>query len=140
MTRHKPTSPQAAKAYRKRRLSCVRQRKLASGSLLYQYVHDRFIYDRWSPQQIAAKLRVMHPNDPHQHVSHETIYAAIYAYARGSLKPAMIAALRQAKPARGGKRKTLDSCPFVPEALRIQYRTETIEARLLPGHWEGDFI
>jgi len=35
------------------------------------------------------------------HVSHETIYAAIYAQPRGGLKTAMIEALRQAKPARG---------------------------------------
>ena len=34
-------------------------------------------------------------------MSHETIYAAIYAQPRGGLKAAMIEALRQAKPKRG---------------------------------------
>lgn len=141
-----PTSPlgynatQAAKAYRTRRLSCVRKRKLAPTRALHQYVHDRLIYDRWSPQQIAAKLRVMHPDDPNQQVSHETIYAAIYAYARGALKPAMIAALRQAKPTRGKKRTSLAHTSFVPDPLSIRYRPEEINERLLPGHWEGDFI
>ncbi len=38
----------------------------------------------------------MHSDDPKQHVSHETIYAAILAYTRGSLKLVMIAALRPA--------------------------------------------
>ena len=44
------------------------------------------------------RLRLMKPDDPSAHVSHETIYAAIYAQPRGGLKAAMIEALRQAKP------------------------------------------
>ena len=35
----------------------------------------------WSPQQIAGALRRMWPDDPTMHVSHETIYTAIYAHA-----------------------------------------------------------
>ncbi|MGF6504460.1 IS30 family transposase [Paraburkholderia sp. 32] len=131
---------QAASAYRLRRRRCVRPRKLIEGSALYRHVHDHLVYWRWSPQQIAAKLRAMYPDDPSQHVSHETVYAAIYTYARGSLKPAMIAALRQEKPARGNRRTTLAGGSYVPEDLRIQYRPEQIEQRLLPGHWEGDFL
>lgn len=38
---------------------------------------------RCSPQQIAATPRRMHPDEPAWHVSHETIYSAIYAYLRG---------------------------------------------------------
>ncbi|MFT3817793.1 MAG: hypothetical protein QM750_09235 [Rubrivivax sp.] len=34
---------------------------------------------KWSPQQIAATLRRVFPDDPCRHVSHETIYTAIYA-------------------------------------------------------------
>ena len=131
---------QAASAYRVRRERCVRRRKLIAGSALYRQVHDRLVYWRWSPQQIAAKLRAMHPDDPSQHVSHETVYAAIYAHPRGSLKPAMIEALRQSKPARGRRRTTLAGGSFVPEELSIKHRPEEIEQRLLPGHWEGDFI
>ncbi len=47
------------------------------------------VYRRWSPQQSAAKRRRMHPNTPEQCVSHETIYAAIYAHPRGGLNPAV---------------------------------------------------
>lgn len=53
------------------------------------------------PQQIAAALRVMHPDDARQRVSHETIYAAIYAHPRGGLKKALVDALRLGKPTRG---------------------------------------
>ncbi|MGO4328284.1 IS30 family transposase [Cupriavidus sp. 2TAF22] len=130
----------AASAYRVRRRGCGRRRKLLAGNALYQHVHDRLVYWRWSPQQIAARLRCMYPDDPDQRVSHETIYAAIYAHPRGGLKQAMIEALRQEKPVRGRRRTTLAGGGFVPEALRIVHRPEEIELRQLPGHWEGDLI
>lgn len=130
----------AASAYRTRRERCVRRRKLAAGTTLYQRVHDHLVYWRWSPQQIAARLRCMHPDDPDQRVSHETIYAAIYAHPRGGLKQAMIEALHQEKPARGRRRTSLARTGFVPEELRIVHRPEQIESRQWPGHWEGDLI
>lgn len=52
----------------------------------------------------------------------------------------MIEALRQAKPKRGMRRTTLVGSAIVPETLRIIHRPEDIEARLVPGHWEGDLI
>jgi len=52
----------------------------------------------------------------------------------------MIEALRQAKPKRGARRTTLAGSAMVPETLRIIHRPEDIEARLVPGHWEGDLI
>jgi IS30 family transposase len=82
----------------------------------------------------------MYPDTVQRQVSHETIYAAIYAHPRGGLKEAMIQALRQEKPVRGRRRTTLSSAGFVPEALRIVYRPEEIGLRQWPGHWEGDFI
>ena len=68
----------------------MRRRKLVEGHWLHQYVHDQLGYWRWSPQQIAARLQCMYPDRPDRHISHETIYAAIYAYPRGSLKNAVI--------------------------------------------------
>lgn len=73
-------------------------------------------------------------------VSHETIYAAIYAQPRGALKQGLIQALRQRKSKRGHRRTTAAQASFVPEQLRIVHRPEEIEQRLLAGHWEGDFI
>ncbi len=130
----------AGRAYRARRRRCVRVRKLTEGGTLYEYVHTHLVLDRWSPQQIAARLRGRHPNEPGQRVSHETIYAAIYAYPRDGLKQAMIEALRQEKPLRGIGRKTLARAGFVPEELSIKYRPQKIAERQLPGHGEGDLI
>jgi IS30 family transposase len=41
---------------------------------------------KWSPQQISGTLKRMYPTDSTQHVSHETIYTAIYAQPRGELR------------------------------------------------------
>ena len=133
--------PQAARhVYDDRRARCRRRCKLVEGSALHRIVHDHLVYRRWSPEQIAQRLRRMKPDDPSARVSHETIYAAIYAQPRGGLKAAMIEALRQAKPVRGRRRTTLAGSAMVPESLRIINRPEEIEARLIPGHWEGDLI
>ncbi|KKI35226.1 transposase, partial [Burkholderia vietnamiensis] len=134
------SATQAAQAYRSRREHSRRRRKLSEGSALYWRVHHDLVYRCWSPQQIAARLRDMHPDDPTQQVSHETIYAAIYSHPRGGLKQAMIEALRQEKPTRGNARKNLARKSFVPEELRIVHRPEAIETRQWPGHWEGDLI
>lgn len=130
----------AAEAYRARRRHCGRKPQLIEGTWLHRQVHDWLIFWCWSPQQIAGRLKFMFPDDPQRHISHETIYAAIYAHPRGSLKQALIDALRQQKPRRGQRRRTPAGGSIVPEALRIVHRPETIETRLVPGHWEGDFI
>jgi IS30 family transposase len=130
----------ARRVYDERRKRCRRRRRLVEGSALHRFVHDHLVHHRWSPEQIAQRLRRMNQGDPSARVSHETIYAAIYAQPRGGLKAAMVEALRQAKPARGRQRTTLAGSSMVPESLRIIHRPEDIEARLVPGHWEGDLI
>jgi len=126
---------QAAQGYAQRRKPVLQQ-----DTALYQHVHDRLVYDRWSPEQISNHLRAMPAQQRPGIVSHETIYAAICAQPRGALKQGMIQSLRQAKAKRRRRRKTATACSFVPEAKRIAYRPEEIEQRLIPGHWEGDFI
>ena len=130
----------AAKDYRCRRLRCVKPRRLVEGTDLFGFVRDRLLFERWSPQQIATTLRIMHPDDTNQRVSHETIYAAIYAHPRGGLKQALVEALRQGKPRRGRARKAAATRSWVPEELRIVHRPEAVEQRQVPGHWEGDLI
>jgi len=48
----------------------------------------------WSPEQVAGRLRRMEPENPQMHVSHETIYCALYAVPRGQLRSELIALLR----------------------------------------------
>jgi IS30 family transposase len=137
--------PQAGqRVYARRRLRCLPRRKLRPGGTLWRFVWHHLVTFRWSPEQIAATLRSMHPDDRQARVSHETIYAMIYAQPRGGLKAALVEALRQHKHRRGiGRgigRKPGGGSAIVPESLRILHRPEEVNARLVPGHWEGDLL
>jgi IS30 family transposase len=76
-------------AARAERATLARRRrgtiKLKSGSVLLNRVRA-LMAEGWSPEQVAGRLRRMNPDDPALHVSHETIYCAIYAVPRGELR------------------------------------------------------
>jgi IS30 family transposase len=129
-----------ADRYRALRKRCGRRRKLACGGWLHDFVQGKLIHRRWSSEQIACRLKSMHPDDPTRLISHETVCAAICAQPKGGLKAEMIAALRQHKPTRGRSRTTLAGGSIALKSLRIIHRHEEIEARLVPGHRESDLI
>lgn len=94
------------------------------------------LHKRFSPQQIAGRLKSMNHPD---YVSHETIYCAIYAQPRGTLRTELIQLLRKSHAgrlprARGSRRTTL------PNMTSIDLRPPEVAARIVPGHWEGDLI
>ena len=95
---------------------------------------------RWSPQQVAAKLRALYPHRPSLQVSHETIYTAIYAMPRGQLRREVVALLRQSRGQRRRARPGTDARGHLPDLPSIHLRPPEANERLLPGHWEGDLI
>ncbi|AME28299.1 IS30 family transposase [Burkholderia sp. PAMC 26561] len=95
---------------------------------------------RWSPQQISGVLKRMFPNDPTLQVSHETIYTTIYAHPGGELRRQLIACLRRAHRARMSRTRGSDRRWQIPNMVSIHVRPPEIEDRVMPGHWEGDFI
>ena len=94
----------------------------------------------WSPQQIAQTLRRMWPEAPEMHVSHETIYTAIYAQPKGDLRKQLIACLRQGRSTRKPRSAGEDRRGQLPEMVSIHVRPPEVNDRLMPGHWEGDLI
>ena len=95
---------------------------------------------KWSPQQISGTLKRMWPNDPTRHVSHETIYTAIYAQPRGELRRQLIACLRHGRSTRMPRKRGTDRRGQIPEMVSIHLRPPEVNDRVMPGHWEGDFI
>ena len=95
---------------------------------------------RWSPQQIAGTLKRAFPNEPARHVSHETIYTAIYAQPRGELRRQLVACLRQGRGTRLPRTRGTDRRGQIPEMDSIHVRPPEVDDRVMPGHWEGDFI
>ncbi len=85
---------------------------------------------KWSPQQISGTLKRMYPTDPTQHVSHETIYTAIYAQPRGELRRAC---LRHGHSTRMPRTRGTDRRGQIPDMVSIHVRPPEIEDRLLPG-------
>jgi IS30 family transposase len=73
-------------------------------------------------------------------VSHETIYTAIYAQPRGELRRQLVACLRQGRSTRLPRTRGTDRRGQIADMVSIHVRPPEIEDRVIPGHWEGDFI
>ena len=113
--------------------------KLASDGVLWEVVVD-YLRKKWSPEQIAGKLKVMHPDQPSERVSHETIYHTLYAMPRGELRRELIACLRWSRDKRRSKTRAPDGRGHIAEMQSIHLRPPEVTDRLIPGHWEADMI
>jgi IS30 family transposase len=95
----------------------------------------------WSPEQIAAYLRRTYPDLPDWHVSHETIYQALYHGGRGGLSRELTKKLRTGRPLRRRRRRSDQrAVRFIATAELIEQRPAIVEQRVRVGDWEGDLI
>ncbi|WP_433913778.1 IS30 family transposase [Brevibacterium litoralis] len=132
-------------AYAAHRSAAVRrrrpkERKLRPGTRLWQAVIGG-LSQWWSPEQVAGRLTVEHPDDEDMRVCHETIYQAMYVQGRGNLREELALALRSGR-ARRRRQKACGArrARFVDEPVLISQRPAEVEDRAVPGHWEGDLI
>jgi len=126
------------RARRARRLAQP-ARKLHHRGPLWRTVRS-MLEQHWSPEQIAAELKREHPDQPALQASHETIYTAIYAMPRGTLRKELVALLRQGRAARRPRTRGVDRRGSLQDMVSIHMRPPEANDRLLPGHWEGDLI
>ncbi len=96
---------------------------------------------RWSPSQISRYLKATFPTDSGMHLSHESIYVALYRN-----KSPLHAALRNS-PLRTGRdhrrghiRRVMPRKRFAQPMLSIHERDFDPADRSTPGNWEGDLI
>ncbi len=105
-------------------------------------VVERKLRADWSPQQITAWLQERYPDDLPMQVSHETIYQALYVQTRGALKRELAAHLRRGqryRRPRAAARAERGPGQLV-DIVSIAERPPSVDARAVPGHWEGDLL
>jgi transposase, IS30 family len=95
----------------------------------------------WSPQQIAAWLKVSYPDDPEMRLSHETIYLSLFVQARGALRKELVRCLRTGRARRRPKGLTvMNGQGKIRGTVNISERPAEAADRAVPGHCEGDII
>jgi IS30 family transposase len=93
----------------------------------------------WSPQQIAARLKLDHPCEEAMRISHETIYRSLYVQSRGELRRQLTAQLRTGRSTRRARGR-LETRGRIAGMVPIAQRPPEVDDRRVPGHWEGDLI
>ncbi len=112
--------------------------KLASNPRLRRRVRE-LLCERFSPQQISARLRLDYPDDPELRIAAETIYQSLYVQSRGRFRQDLTKYLRSGRSRRrprgggAGRGQIKDMVP-------ISKRPAEVGDRAVPGHWEGDLI
>jgi transposase, IS30 family len=114
--------------------------KLVTNQVLRERVQAE-LTKRYSPEQIAGRLREDYPDQPEMWVSTETIYQSLYVQSRGALRRELTRCLRTGRAMRipnrqGARRKNR----VLPDMVNISERPAEAIDRAVPGHWEGDLI
>jgi IS30 family transposase len=99
--------------------------------------------NKFSPQQVAGELKLTFPDRVEMHVSHETIYQALYVQGKGGLRHELtvVKALRTGRTSRipQSRLPARSNRPWL-DGARLADRPATASDRAIPGHWEGDLV
>ncbi|WP_405891576.1 IS30 family transposase [Streptomyces sp. NBC_00133] len=114
--------------------------KIGQNHELRDFIQDHLTM-RWSPEQICQALRARFPDRPEMHVTHETVYQALYVQGRGELRRELTRCLRTGRARRRPHRQAHKrSSRAIKDMVLISDRPAEAEDRAVPGHWEGDLI
>ena len=118
------------------RASRPKPAKLATNLALRDKV-EQDLQKRYSPEQIAGRLRVEFPDDPEMWVSTETIYQSLYVQSRGALRRELTRSLRTGRAVRHPGRQPGQRKNRIPGMVNISERPAEANDRAVPGHWES---
>jgi IS30 family transposase len=137
-TRYRAGAAQAAADARARRPKTA---KLLAHPPLRDYVQDKLAgVERWSPEQIAERVRRDFPHDQRMRICPETIYRSLYVQGRGALRRELASCLRTGRAVRKPRRRADARRGRIPDMVMISERPAEVADRAVPGHWEGDLI
>ena len=128
----------AAQVAAERRARRPKPRKLENPALHARVTAD--LEKRWSPEEIAARLRLDFPDDASMRASHETIYQALFIQGRGALRRDLTTRLRTGRALRRPRRRVdgrADPDRRIPDKVLISERPAEAEDRAVPGHWKA---
>ena len=137
---YRPSTAQK-RAEQTARTSHARVSKLAVPGSLREYVVDG-LEQEWSPEEIANRIRMDHPEDPAMRVCAETIYQSLFVQARGGLKRELTVHLRTQRERRKPRARSRpeERRGKLVDTIPISQRPAEATDRAVPGHWEGDLI
>lgn len=118
------------------------KRKISLFPRIRRYVHSKLRL-RWSPDEIAQKMREEYPDDMTMRISPEAIYSYLYVLPKGVLKKELLTCLRRERKRRHKRIEHTDQPALrgkIQDMLSIEERPEEIADRIVPGHWEGDLL
>jgi IS30 family transposase len=102
---------------------------------------EAMLEHKCSPEQISRRLRRDFPDRDELHVTHETIYQALYVQGRGALRRELTAALRTGRAIRRPHRRPDQrQSRFTTPMVMVSDRPAEADDRAVPGHWEGDLV
>lgn len=120
-------------AHRRARSQAQRPKpfKLRQGPLLIE-VSER-LRQLWSPDEIAHRLRLDHPDEPEMRVSDETIYQSLFVQGRGQLRRELARWLRSGRT-QWRSQGAVDGRGHMPGIVMISDRPPEVADRAVPGH------
>lgn len=116
-----------------------RPKKIENNPLLEIEIH-KYLRKKWSPEQIANRLKMEYPTDSSMQISHESIYTYLFCLPKGELRKELLFYLRQSQRSRRKRQNTHSKRGQLTNMVTIEERPKEVEDRTIPGHWEGDLI
>lgn len=127
-----------ADALSRNRRACSKPCPKRGNITLMQDIEARIREDH-SPEQIAGRLKLEHPDLPALQVSHETIYQHLYSKMHEGAEDLRLH-LRQGRHKRRKRISKKGTRGVIPNRHFIDERPAVVEEKVRIGDWEGDTI